>query len=86
MLGPRSSRAKKRWTGLEGPDVPELSLRLFQTMQRRLEPGPAPGKVLWEGTERDPEEFRRIMVEEQRLIYQFEVVRTYGLYQQPPRT
>jgi PPOX class probable F420-dependent enzyme len=67
-------------TILDGPDVPELSLRLFQTMQRELDPGPAPGKVLWEGTERDPEEFRRIMVEEQRLIYQFEVIRTHGLF------
>jgi PPOX class probable F420-dependent enzyme len=67
-------------TILDGPDVPELSLRLFQAMQRRLDPGPAPGKVIWEGTERGAEEFRRIMVEEQRLIYQFEVVRSYGLF------
>jgi PPOX class probable F420-dependent enzyme len=78
-----------RWRGLaldstvtilEGPDVPEQSLRLFQTMQRRLDPGPAPGNVVWEGTERGPEEFLQIMVEEQRLIYEFEVIRSYGLH------
>jgi len=65
-------------TILEGADAPEMSLRLFQAMQRRL--GPGPGNVIWEGTERSPEEFLRIMVEEQRLIYQFEVIRSYGLY------
>lgn len=67
-------------TILEGPDAPHNSLRLFQTMQRGMDPGPSPGAVLWEGTERSAEEFLRIMVEEQRLIYQFEVVRSYGLY------
>lgn len=67
-------------TILEGPEVPEQSLRLFQTMQRRLDPGPAPGMVLWEGTERTPEEFLQIMVAERRLIYQFEVIRAYGLF------
>jgi Pyridoxamine 5'-phosphate oxidase len=67
-------------TILEGADAPEMSLRLFQAMQRGLDPGPAPGNVLWEGTERSPEEFLRIMVEQQRLIYQFEVLRSYGLH------
>jgi hypothetical protein len=66
-------------TILEGPDAPEQSLRLFQTMQQGLDPAPSPGTVLWEGTERTPGEFLRIMEEEQRLIYQFEVVRSYGL-------
>lgn len=63
-------------TILEGPETPEQSLRLFQTMQQGMDPGPIPGNVLWEGTERSPEEFVRIMVEEQRLIYQFEVIRS----------
>lgn len=67
-------------TILEGPGAPEQSLRLFQTMQQGMEPGPRPGAVMWEGTERSPEEFLRIMVEEQRLVYQFEVVRSYGLH------
>jgi hypothetical protein len=78
-----------RWRGLaldaavtilEGPDAPEQNLRLFQVMQRDLDPGPSPGHLLWEGTERSHEEFLRIMAAEQRLIYQFEVVRSYGLY------
>jgi hypothetical protein len=67
-------------TILEGPDAPEMSLRLFQAMQRGLDPGPSPGHLFWEGTERSHEEFLRIMAEEQRLIYQFEVVRAYGMY------
>jgi PPOX class probable F420-dependent enzyme len=67
-------------TILEGPDVPENSYRLFETMQQGMRPGPRPGMLFWEGTERTREEFLRIMVEERRLIYQFEVVRTYGLF------
>ena len=67
-------------TILDGPDAAENSLRLFQTMQRGMDPGPSPGTVLWEGTERGPEEFLRIMVEQRRLIYQFEVIRSYGMF------
>jgi hypothetical protein len=59
---------------------PENSFRLFETMQQGMEPGPGPGMIFWEGTERSREDFLRIMVEEQRLIYQLEVVRSYGLY------
>jgi PPOX class probable F420-dependent enzyme len=66
-------------TILEGPDVPELSVRLFQVMQRGMDPGPAPGKLLWQGIDRTPEEFRQLMVDERRLIYQFEVHRAYGM-------
>jgi PPOX class probable F420-dependent enzyme len=66
-------------TILDGPDAPESSLRLFQTMQQGMDPGPSPGTVLWEGTERSPEEFLRIMVEERRLIYEFEAIRSYGM-------
>ncbi len=78
-----------RWRGLsldstvtilEGPDAPEQSLRLFQTMQQGMEPAPSPGSVLWEGTERSADEFLRIMEEQRRLIYQFEVVRSYGMF------
>jgi Pyridoxamine 5'-phosphate oxidase len=66
-------------TILDGPEAPEQSLRLFQTMQHGMDPGPSPGMLMWEGTERTAEEFVGIMREEQRLIYQFEVVRAYGL-------
>jgi PPOX class probable F420-dependent enzyme len=62
-------------TIIDSPEVPEMSLRLFRAMQGR----PA-GDLLWEGVERTPEEFLRIMKEEQRIIYEFEVVRAYGLY------
>lgn len=79
----------ERWRGLsldstvtilEGRDAPEQSLRLFQTMQQGMEPAPSPGSVLWEGTERSADEFLRIMEEQRRLIYQFEVVRSYGMF------
>jgi PPOX class probable F420-dependent enzyme len=76
-----------RWLALEGTveildgsDAPELSLRLFEEMQRELEPRPGPGKILWSGGERTFDEFLRIMVEERRLIYQLEVERAYGLH------
>jgi hypothetical protein len=34
---------------------------------------------MWHGNELDEEEFRRAMVDEQRLIYVFEPIRVYGL-------
>lgn len=63
-------------TILEGPDIPEQSIRLFQAMQ----PNSPPGTVLWWGHPRTLDDFKQIMVDEQRLIYQFEVTRAYGLY------
>jgi hypothetical protein len=62
-------------TILDGPDAPELSVRLFRVMQNR----PA-GPLSWFGGELDEEAFRARMVEERRLVYQFEVQRTYGLH------
>jgi pyridoxamine 5'-phosphate oxidase-like protein len=67
-------------TILDGPDAPRQSLRLFQEMQKGMDPGPSPGTLFWEGTERSHEDFLRIMEDEQRLIYEFEVVRAYGLH------
>jgi PPOX class probable F420-dependent enzyme len=67
-------------TILEGEAAPELSLRLFQEMQREMEPPPEPGKLMWAGRQVTFDEFLRIMVEERRLIYQLEVERAYGLY------
>lgn len=61
-------------TILERPDVPELSVQLFRVMQNR----PA-GPLSWFGGELDEEAFRARMVEEGRLIYQFEVQKTYGM-------
>jgi PPOX class probable F420-dependent enzyme len=67
-------------TILEGRDAPELSLRLFEEMQREMEPRQEPGKLMWAGRQRTFDEFLRIMVEERRLIYQLEVRRAYGLH------
>lgn len=59
---------------IEGPDVPELSERLFRVMQNR-----PTGPLSWFGEEMSPEDFRRAMVEEKRLIYEFEIRRAYGM-------
>jgi PPOX class probable F420-dependent enzyme len=67
-------------TVLDGPDAPELNLRFMQQLQQSMTPQPGPGHVIWFGQERTIEEFLKIMVEEQRLIYQFEPIRTYGMY------
>ena len=65
-------------TILEGPDVPEQSLRLFQIMQAGSQPAPAPGSVMWFGQEMTPTDFKAAMVAGQRLIYEFHVHRAYG--------
>src|SRR5438034_560602 len=60
-----------RWLGLEttvtildGPDAPELNLRLYRALA---------------GEPDDVEEYLRAMVAEQRLIYEFDVGRSYGM-------
>lgn len=58
---------------LDGPDAPALNLRLFRVMQNR----PA-GPLSWFSGELDEAAFLRTMEEEGRLIYQFEVQRSYG--------
>jgi hypothetical protein len=62
-------------TILDGPDAPELSLRLFRLMQARPS-----GPLSWFGGELDEEDFLQAMRDEKRLVYQFEVTRTYGLH------
>jgi len=76
-----------RWLGLEttatiieGSLAPEASLRLFRIMQAGMTPAPTPGTVVWEGAEKGPEEFLDIMRQERRLIYEFDIVRDYGMY------
>ena len=73
-----------RWLSLEcrvrildGRDAPELSLRLFQEMQRGQAPA---GRIAWFGNEYATDEFLQIMRDEGRLIYEFDVVRVYGVY------
>ena len=61
-------------TILDGPDAPQLNVRLFRNMQDK----PA-GPLSWYGRDLDEAEFLEAMVEEGRLIYEFEVRRSYGL-------
>jgi len=73
-----------QWLGLEaevtildGPDAPELNLRLMRQMQKDRAPE---GKVAWFGGMISEEEFLAQMREEQRLVYEFGVKRAYGYY------
>jgi uncharacterized pyridoxamine 5'-phosphate oxidase family protein len=59
---------------IEGADAPKMNLRLFQQMQNR-----PTGNLSWFGKELSPEAFLQAMIEEHRLIYEFEVMRGYGM-------
>ena len=59
---------------LDGPQAPELNVRLFRVMQNR-----PTGPLSWFGGDLDEDAFRARMAEEGRLIYEFEVERTYGV-------
>jgi hypothetical protein len=61
-------------TILDGPEAAAQNLRLFRVMQNRPS-----GPLSWFGGEHDEASFLRIMADEGRLIYQFEVERAYGL-------
>jgi hypothetical protein len=58
----------------DGADAPQRNLRLFRIMQDR-----STGPLSWFGAELDEEQFLQVMVDEQRLIYEFDVERSYGL-------
>ena len=62
-------------TILDGPEAPELHVRLMRTMQKR--PGDSP-TISWFGGEKTIDEFLATMVAEGRLIYEFDVQRAYG--------
>jgi hypothetical protein len=62
-------------TILDGPDAPALNLTLFRRMQDR-----PTGPLSWFGGELEEAEFLERMSAEQRLIYQFEPQRSYGLH------
>ena len=72
-----------RWLGLEtnvtildDASVPDLTLRFFRMMQGQ----PAESDTItWFGQPRTVEEFRRLLIEEQRILYRFEIERHYGL-------
>jgi uncharacterized pyridoxamine 5'-phosphate oxidase family protein len=62
-------------TILDGPDAPELNLRLFRQMQ-----GKPTGPLSWFGGEYEEDDFLAQMKTEDRLIYEFEPRHTYGLH------
>lgn len=59
---------------LEGPEAPAQNLRLFRVMQGRPS-----GPLSWFEGELDEAAFLKAMAEEERLIYEFDVHRSYGL-------
>jgi uncharacterized pyridoxamine 5'-phosphate oxidase family protein len=61
-------------TILDGPDAPALNLRLFRQMQ-----GAPTGPITFFGSEYTEAEFLQKMADDHRLIYEFEVLHTYGL-------
>jgi hypothetical protein len=62
-------------TILDGPDAPELNMKLFRLMQGRPS-----GPLSWFGGELDDVAFLQTMRDEKRLVYEFEVTHTYGLH------
>jgi PPOX class probable F420-dependent enzyme len=64
---------------LEGADAPELNLRFFKLIQQS-----ASGRLSWFGRDVSEEEFLQIMRDEQRLIYEFDVQRAYGMFGEMP--
>jgi PPOX class probable F420-dependent enzyme len=61
-------------TILDSSDAAQRNLRLFRVMQDR-----PTGPLSWYSGELAEDEFVRAMVDEGRLIYEFEVHHTYGL-------
>jgi hypothetical protein len=64
---------------LDGPDAADFNVRLFREMQGRPD-----GPLSWFGGEYDDEQFRQLMIDEGRLIYEFDVQRSYGMAIPPP--
>jgi Pyridoxamine 5'-phosphate oxidase len=60
---------------LDGADAAELNLKLFRQLQGR-----PTGPLSWFGRDLDEDAFLQVMVDEQRVIYEFAVQRAYGLY------
>jgi hypothetical protein len=69
-------------TILEGHDAPQLNLKLFQVMQQGMPV--EPGHINWFGQRLTHEQFLETMVQEQRLIYEFDIQRSYGMYATMP--
>jgi hypothetical protein len=74
--------AEARWLALEstvsildGPEVPSLSVPLFRVMQGR-----PTGPLSWFGGDLDEDAFCQAMIDEGRILFQFEVNHAYGVY------
>lgn len=65
-------------TILDGPKAADLNQRLFTVMQAGM--NPPPGALFWEGTLKTTEEFLQIMADEKRLIYEFAITGSYGMF------
>jgi hypothetical protein len=61
-------------TILDGPDAPQLNLRMMRVVQGR-----PTGPLSWFDGDLEEAEFLERMVAEHRLVYEFEVQRSYGL-------
>src|SRR5439155_9795152 len=70
--------AGKVWSSGTQTRVRTKHLRLFEVMQQGM--GVPDGQINWFGRTISQEEFLKMMVEEQRLIYEFEIIRSYGMY------
>jgi PPOX class probable F420-dependent enzyme len=73
--------AAASWLGIEatvrildGEDAHHQTVELFRVMQGR----PA-GPLSWFGQDLDEEAFLRVLADEGRVLYEFEVARVYGL-------
>lgn len=61
-------------TILDGPDAPDLNLRLMRQMQNK-----PTGPLNWFGQVLDTDAFLQTMVDQQRLVYEFDILRAYGM-------
>jgi hypothetical protein len=67
--------AETNVTILDGPDAPRLNLTLFRGMQKR-----PTGPLMWYGEELEEDVFLQRMIDEERLIYEFDVLKSYARY------
>jgi hypothetical protein len=62
-------------TILDGPDVPQQSVRMFRHLQGKPE-----GPLSWFGDQLDEQAFVQRMIDERRVIYEFAIDRSYGMH------
>lgn len=63
-----------RVTILDGPDAPERNLHLMRQMQNK-----PTGPLNWFGQVLDTDAFLQTMADQQRLVYEFDIQRAYGM-------